>query len=243
MAKKSTAELDLTDLELIEKDKAGARARSKHIARKGLPKLASNATLSQRKQEAARYRACIGLMWSREQILAETGWSLQQFLAIERYVRDEDRQLADEVDPRITFSNYKLMQYQAARELEDLAEVFRHSRQFSALVTAIKARSDILDRVIKTGQDLGIVKRAAREVNVNAKIDFRSMNVSELKVHLSNEIKEVNDLFVEEPKIFGPATVVLDNILNNKREVIETNSEPVRKARVKRLLVKKPNKE
>ncbi len=244
MSKKSTADLDLTDLELIEKDQSGAIARTKRIARKGLPKLSANAKLLRRKREAAQYRAGISLMWDREQILAETGWSLQQFLAVEKYVRDEDRRLSDEVDPKVIFSHYKLMQFQAAKEVQDLAEVFRHSRQFSALVTAIKVRADILEKVIKMGQELGVIKRAAREVNVNAKVDFRSMNVSELKIHLSNEMKEVDQLFVEEPKIFGPATAVLQKILAGKKKVfIDSDSEPVpskkRTPRIKRLAASK----
>lgn len=229
---------DEIDLDLIEKERAGARARAKRIVREGLPALPANAELRERKKEAAQYRAGISLLWDREQILQETGWSLQKFLAVERYVREEDRRLAEEIDPKIVFAQYRLRQFQAAQELEDLAEVFRHSRQFSALVSAIKTRSDILDRVVKMGQELGVVRRAAREVNVNAQVDFRSMSVRELRVHLSQEVAEVRDLLDAEPTLAaGPAAAVLGRVLTQgEKPDPAQDPETRRKPRVKRLV-------
>jgi hypothetical protein len=229
-------ELDATDLDLIEKERSGARARTKRIVREGLPALPANAEINERKKEIAQYRAGVSLLWDRERILQETGWSLQRFLAVERAVREEDRRLAEEIDPRVVFSEYRLQQLQAAQELEDLAEVFRHSRQFSALVSAVKTRSDILDRVVKTGQELGVIKRAAREVNVNAQVDFRSMSVRELRVHLRREMAEVRDLLGAEPEPSGLAQTVLSRVLSGGEPAAAPDPpRSGRRRRVKRL--------
>ena len=223
-------------LEFIEKEHAGARARAKRIARDGLPDLPANAKLDERKRDAAQYRAGISLLWDRERILQETGWSLQRFLAVERFVRDEDKRLMDNVDPRAVFSEYRTQQLQAAAELEDLAEIFRHSRQFNALVSAVKARSDILDKVIKTGQELGIVKRAAREVNVTGQIDFKSMSIRELRVHLRQEMTEVRELLAPPEEVGGLAATVLARVLGAPEEPeAPGNGKPKGARRVKRL--------
>jgi len=221
---------------------AGARGRAVRIVREGLPALPANAEINKRKKEAAQYRAGVALIWDRERILQETGWSLQQFMAVERYVQDEDLRLTKEADPRQVFAQYRLQQLQAAQELEDLAEIFRSSRQFTALVSAVKTRSEILDKVIKTGQELGILKRAAREVNVNAKVDFRAMSVNELRVHLQSEMSEVRDLLQAEPAPSKLANSVLNRILTPKKEdAVEAEgveTEPEKTPRVKRLAKK-----
>lgn len=235
-------------LSLIELDRAGARARTRRIAREGLPELPANAEVSERKKEAAQFRAGLAMMWDRERILQETGWSLQKFLAVERWCKEEDERLARALDPAAVWSEYRLQQLQAARELEDLAEIFRRSKQFSALVGAVKARSEILDKIVKTGQDLGLIKRAAREVNITGEVDFTSMSVQELRVHLHREVRGLQDLLTPPIDISsGPAGRVLERVLAPPGEPApETPPEgqgevkPRPGRRVKRLAGKKP---
>jgi len=229
---------DCVSLEQIERKVAGARARALRIAREGLPPLPENAEIRERKKEIAQYRAGVSLLWDRERILQETGWSLQKFMAVERSVADEDRRLTEEVDPRLVFSEYKLRQLQAAQELEDLAQVFRHSRQFSALVSAVKTRAEILDKIIKFGQDLGVIKRAAREVNVNAQVDFRSMSVTELRVHLRQEVAELETLLGAPARANPTANAVLSRVLKGGREeppALPPATEKKKAPRVKKL--------
>jgi len=202
-------EINEDELKLIEMDATGSRARTKRIARKGLPELQDNARIEKRKRDAAQYRAGVALLWDRERILQETGWSLQRLMTVERYVNDEDKHLASDLDPRILWSKYRLRQLQAASELEDLIEIFKTSRQYNALVSAVKARSEVLDKIIKTGQELGVISRAAREVNLRSQIDVRSMSVSELRVHLRQEVEELSRLVSPPTEFAGPAGAIL----------------------------------
>lgn len=174
----------------------GARARAKRIARHGLPEFAENARINKYRQAAAQYRACVALVLSREEILQETGWSLQWLMTIENYVEKEDKELYERKDPRLVFAEYRQRQLQCARELEDLTEIYRRSKQYSAMVNAVKARSDIIDRIFKTGQDLGIIEKKAKKIEIDGKVglDVTSLSVEELRVHVSTEVRELADL-------------------------------------------------
>lgn len=187
---------DEVSLESIETAKAGARARAKRIARIGVRGLRKNQELNQKKKDAIQYRACRALLWERERILLETGWSLQWFMSIEKYVGDEDRRLWSETDSRSIFASYREQQLQIAGELEDLSEIFRGSKQFSALVSALRTRADVLDRIVKIGQELGVIHKTAKQLEVSGTVDVTQLNVTELRVHITKQVEEINRLLV-----------------------------------------------
>ena len=213
MAKKNVALA--VSLELIEKSRAGARARSKSIARRGLPLGKKNQELSAKNRDAAQYRACRALLWNRERILHETGWSLQWLMSIEKYVADEDRRIWSETDARTLFASYREQQLQIAGELEDLAEIFRGSKQYSSLVSSLRTRADVLDRIVKTGQELGVITRTAKQVELNASVDITQLDVRELRVHIEQQLSEVHSLLGSPGSVLGEsgaATAVMKRL-------------------------------
>ncbi len=238
MKRRSTksAKREETLLDVIEVECGGARGKRIEIARRGLPELPTNATIDARKRDAAQYRAGVALLWDRNRILEETGWSFQRLRGVERFVQDEDKRTTDRLDPRTIFAEYRVQQLQAAAELADFAEVFSRTGNTTSLVAAIKARSDVLDRIVKTGQELGVIKRAAREVRVDGQIDFKSMSVRELRIHLQREVTEMRELLRPPEEIGGVATAVLSRVLGKPRK-LEAPKEEVKESqrKVKRL--------
>lgn len=243
MAKKAVDDQEVT-LELIEKSRAGSRARAKSIARRGLPAGRKNQELSQKNRDAAQYRACRALLWNRERILHETGWSLQWLMSIEKYVVDEDRRIWSETDSRTIFASYRDQQLQIAGELEDLAEIFRGSKQYSALVSSLRTRADVLDRILKTGQELGVITRTAKQVEVTGQVDITQLDVRELRVHIEHQLSEVHSLLGSPAAALGEgaASAVMKrleaNFAGERREVVEVEAEPAparRKPGVKKL--------
>ena len=53
------------------------------------------------------------------------------------------------------FLDYVLRQNQNIRDLDNVQKLFQGSRQFTALVGAVKAKAEILDKVIEKGQEFG----------------------------------------------------------------------------------------
>jgi hypothetical protein len=247
VSKKSEAEQEVT-LELIEKSRAGSRARSKSIARRGLPRGRKNQELSAKNRDAAQYRACRALLWNRERILHETGWSLQWLMSIEKFVADEDRRIWSETDSRTIFASYRDQQLQIASELEDLAEIFRGSKQYSALVSSLRTRADVLDRIVKTGQELGVITRTAKQVEMTGQIDITQLDVRELRVHIEHQLSEVHSLLGSSKDALGEgaASSVMRRLeasfAGEEREAIEVEAEPAparRKPGVKKIRRKK----
>jgi hypothetical protein len=218
--------------------KIGNRARFLRIAREGLPQFdgsgiihgetpsdeINSQAIRSRKRDIIQLRACVALGWTRDQILEETNWNLQRLMCTERYLAEEDRRIWEKADPIAIFAEYREHQILCAKELEDLAMYFKDSRQFSSLVGAVKAKSDVLDKIIKVGQELGVVKRAAKEISIRGQVDVRTLSVAELRVHLEKEVSGLQKLLESPPRVRGPAGAVLKRILPAKSEDIENFS-------------------
>lgn len=229
-------------LQLIEESRGGARARSERIARGGLPRGNKNQEITTKKRDAVQYRACRALLWERERILHETGWSLQWLMSIENYIAEEDRRIWSETDSRVVFATHREQQLQIMKELEDLGKIFRKSKQYSALVSAARTRADILDRLVKTGQELGVIHKTAKQVEVTGSVDITQLDVKELRVHITQQLGKVQQLLGPAATEGGSASAVMSRLERSfKGEVIDVTPEapskapPVRKARRKRL--------
>jgi len=213
-----------------------ARSRALEVARRGFRRFAPNQEPNERKLAIAQYRACRALLWTREQILEETGWSRQWLASVERLAREEDSVLLEKgADPVEIFTEYREAQLLAARELEDLAQIFRSSKQFSALVGAVKARSEILDKIIKTGQELGLIRRAAKEIRVRGKVNYETKTIKELRLLLRGEFEEMQRLIRAPGEVVsGPAAAVLRRVLPPANAESAVNPSR-KKPRVKKL--------
>lgn len=233
----------MTSLAELKTD--GARARVTRIAQHGLPVDLPREQLSKMKKDAAQYRACIALLWDEARVLTETGWSRQYLIAVQGHVDAEDREANSKRDPRLVFAEYTQRQIQCVRELEDLSEIFRAERQFSALVGAVKARSEIIERMLRTGQELGVISKAAKKVEVGGEVhvDVTTLSVHELKVHVAKEMEEMNKL-LGLPRISASSGAgAVSRRLLGSASVEDDLAIPRTTTRVKRLINIEPNED
>lgn len=222
-----------------------ARERTREIARYGVQHELrdKDQLLSKMSHCLIQYRACRALCWSKTQILKETGWSHQWYLSVKKAAEKQDREIWGRggADPIRVFVEYREQQLLAVKELEDLAIAFRQSSQFSALVSAIKTRSEILDKILKTGQDLGVIKRSAREVKITGGVEIKGMTLAQLQVTLSKEMSGLRQLLgPAKPELSGPAAKVLQRVLDVPAEVeLEEDPNPARVPKTKAPRVKR----
>ena len=95
------------------------------------------------------------------------------------------------------YTDYVLKQTKLIRDLEMLKKRFGLSKQYNALVGAVKTQSDILDRIITRGQDLGIINKTPDSINIIAGIDVRSMSDVQIRHRIEEEIGRAQTLLVE----------------------------------------------
>jgi hypothetical protein len=77
---------------------------------------------------------------------------------------NESHEIASEKTDR-TFAKYRIDQRRNIKALDELISELDGNTQYNAVVGAIRLRADLQDRIIKTGQELGCIKKAATETH------------------------------------------------------------------------------
>ncbi len=130
-----------------------------------------------------------------EQELDELGISfekLDHFLEILWAVESRSVESASAL---VHFAWYSLSQRGCVTELQDFIDkqkVLTGRTNGTALVSAIRAKSDILDRVLKTGQQLGVIHKSAETLSIISDLDDKTDE--ELVTMLEDEIKSLQNL-------------------------------------------------
>jgi hypothetical protein len=92
------------------------------------------------------------------------------------------------------FVEYCRNQTKLIRDMEDLKETFKASKQYNALVGATRLQSDIYDKMIKTGQELGIIIKTPESVNIIGGLDVRSLSDVQIRNEIASEIEQSQKL-------------------------------------------------
>ena len=134
-----------------------------------VPKFATTKGKRSAKEKQA-IRDTIGMLVARgytdEEMADSMGVSLADVVQIKNAMV---RRLVDQIKKTSveeTYARYVLQQGGILRQLSTVTEMFGGSKQFNALVGSLNSQSAIFDKVLKVGQDLGIIKRTAREILV-----------------------------------------------------------------------------
>jgi len=109
-----------------------------------------------------------------------------------------------------TFIEYLIAQRRCMTDLATLAQALTSEdkegntkvTQASAFVSAIRARSEIHDKVLKFGQDLGIVKAGA-DGSIVPGVNVNSLSSRELRSLVTREVARLDQLM----KMFGTGSI------------------------------------
>jgi transcriptional regulator with XRE-family HTH domain len=157
------------------------------------------------------------------------GVSVGELRQIERRVLTTDGQEFISKSTAYRFYEYALQQGQNIRDLEYFIaliydEFYEHSEAFKAkcrnpeddiklptrpsiqaAIMAVKAKSDIYDKTMRMGQEMGIIEKRAKEVRVSGDINLAALDTEDLRVMLSKKLKEMDRLVSkgEIPSVFN----------------------------------------
>jgi hypothetical protein len=94
------------------------------------------------------------------------------------------------------FLDYSTRQVQLVRDLERLKQALeeRNWKNGQAYVGAVKAQSEILDKMISTGQDLGLIQKIAEKFIMVGGTDVRDMDMKQLMGAMEEEINAAQKL-------------------------------------------------
>lgn len=154
---------------------------------------------SRLRRRLAELRAMITAGHTDEKIIEETGVEFQALEILKDEIYKQDRAAIDSADPVSIFIRYCLQQEGIIVELDKVIEKFSTTNQGSAIVGAIKEKSQIFDRVIKMGQDLGLIAKAGGDLRLNEE-SLAGRDPDEIREMIQGELDDLNELLGDATK-------------------------------------------
>lgn len=102
-------------------------------------------------------------------------------------ILQRDRQAFELLDKYAVYSDYVMKSQQIVRECDHLRVKFSNKGQWTALVAAIKLKSDQYDKCIKIGQELGLIERKVGEIKYEGKLSIAAMTNEEIEKRIEEE--------------------------------------------------------
>jgi hypothetical protein len=92
------------------------------------------------------------------------------------------------------YVEYMLAQKKCISDLERMATRFDNVKHYSALVNSVKTRSDILDKIIKVGQDFGLLEKRPERREIVAGLMIAKMDDDQLRNTILGELKNLEKM-------------------------------------------------
>lgn len=127
-------------------------------------------------------------------IIAEMGISAEDFERLKAAMFDHK---ADEVRTRPiehVYVEYMIKQTENVKDLTSMIGEFSHTKQYNAMVGAVRARSEIYDKLISVGQNCGLIHKAAERKEIMAGVIIADMTNQQLKSMITKELGELNTM-------------------------------------------------
>jgi hypothetical protein len=102
------------------------------------------------------------------------------------------------------YVEYMLAQKKCIADLEKMATKFDQAKHYSALVNSVKTRSDILDKIIKVGQDFGLLEKRPERKEIVAGVLITKMDDDQLRNTILGELKNLEKMMNH----FGDHTII-----------------------------------
>lgn len=131
---------------------------------------------------------------SDEEAAAELGLEAEEFQKLKDAMYDSK---SDELRTRPTEHTYVQYIIDQSRNIHDLTDMiadFKLSRNHAAMVGAVKVRSDIMDKLIKFGQEFGIIHKEAKKGELLVGHVVADMTNKQLKTAITAELSALNSL-------------------------------------------------
>jgi hypothetical protein len=93
-----------------------------------------------------------------------------------------------------SYIDYIIKQSENVKDLSKMIDEFKTSKQFGAMVGAVRARAEIYDKIIKTGQEFGIIEKTPERKEIMAGVAVVDMTSAKLKEMITTELKQLNVL-------------------------------------------------
>lgn len=93
------------------------------------------------------------------------------------------------------FAQYKMQQMEIVKDCDVLIERFKDTTQVSALVSMLKTKADILDKIVQKGQEFGVIdKNPDKQQMLVGTIDLTDATIEQLESELLKTNANINNV-------------------------------------------------
>ena len=143
--------------------------------------------------------------WARMMELLNAGFSepdvrekmkltLDEYEKIRRGAFQFEAERARKKSNEEVYVDYVVNQSKCIRDLTAIAGEFKERKNHSALVSAIRARSEIYDKIVKLGQDFGIVTKEPERSEHSVSVLIANLGSDELRAIVVSELQNMDRL-------------------------------------------------
>lgn len=201
--------------EELERKLAALRAKRKLVVKKD-----RRIEQSQQRQLLADFAVCINRGKTRDEIINDLGISSDDFDKLHtKYYKQIEREQEGKSPLRI-FSEYVSLQQEFVRTLWEFVEDSkkRNYKNAQAFVAGVRAQSEILDKIIKTGQDLGVIVKTPERLLIVDGNDARDMDSAELRHYTLRKLQQVQAMVEKSKKRRKQAKVIQFSSAQDQQE-------------------------
>ncbi len=151
-------------------------------------------TKSQLQEAVATIYGLLSQGKSDKQIMKRTGLTAEELSELKVAMFDIK---ADEVrtrPPEHVYVEYLINQSQNIRDLTRMIKQFKTTKQYNALVGAIRARAEIYDKLIAKGQEFGLIKKTPERKEIVAGVMVADLSNKELRTAALGELNMLGKL-------------------------------------------------
>jgi len=131
------------------------------------------------------------------QIIEEMGLQgIKEYNQLKAWMYEQEVPANTNMPPEQLFIDYKLAQDGCIKALNDVIELFKETRQGNALVGAVRAKSDLLDKIVKRGNELGVLEKGKgrHAPTIIGGIDISNMTEIDIAIRIKRELKELDSI-------------------------------------------------
>lgn len=122
----------------------------------------------------------------------EMGLSVSEYASLKKKLFAEEVVKLQRMSVEEWFVDYIVKQSANVKVLTDMLTSWKTSKQQSAIVGAVRARSEIYDKIIERGQSFGLIDRKPEEKRIIAGIAVAQLSNNQLQKAILREIDGLN---------------------------------------------------
>lgn len=138
------------------------------------------------------------------EIIADMGLTPEEYKKLRSAMFDAK---ADEVRSTPTehvYVDYMIKQARNIKDLTDMIEEFKTTKQYTALVGAVRVRAELYDKLIAKGQEFGLIHKEPDKKQVLAGVMVADLSNKQLKTMIVGELDNLNQLMAR----YGDANIM-----------------------------------